>query len=93
MPDIKPTKGAPTETAIDQARMVVPAVAEEPGLAGETDAKGGGEIYTCAFSETETRPQDMHGSVNYQKTTADPGSAPPFIPYTGLTEAKGKVRG
>ena len=93
MPDVKPIPGGKTEVDIDQAHMVVPAVEEEPGEATEGDAKGGGHIYTCEHSESETRPQELHGSVNYQKTTAQPGQAPPFIPYTDLTEARGKVRG
>ena len=93
MPNVKPTSGAATESAIDQAHMVVPSTPETPGPAGEGNSKGGGEIYTCAFSETETRPQELHGSVNYQKTTADPGKAPSFIPYTDLTDPKGTVRG
>lgn len=72
--------------------MVVPAVEETPGTA-EHDARGGGEIYTCAHSDDETRPQDLHGSVNYQKTTADPGKSPEFIAYTDLTRPRGTVRG
>lgn len=91
--DIKPVPGAKSEVAIDQAHMVVPNTTEEVGEASEGDAKGGGRIFTKAFEADETRPQDLHGSVNYQKVTADPAGVPKFYPYTDLTAAKGTVRG
>ena len=58
----------------------------------ENDAKGGGSIYTCAFSEGETRPQEMHSATRYQEETAQPGQKPKFYAYTDLTEARGEVR-
>lgn len=88
---VAPTSGAATPTAIDQAHMVVEATAEAIGENTE-DARQGGSIMTQAFSEGETRPQEMHGSVNYQKTTATDG-VPKFYDYTSLTNASGKVRG
>lgn len=92
MPDVKPIAGAATETDLDQARMVIPAVPETIGTS-EENARQGGRIYTNQHSESETRPQEMHGAVNYQKITADPGGVPKFYPYTGLTIPKGTVRG
>ncbi len=92
MPDIKPIAGPSTEAAIDQAVMVVPASAETIGTS-EENARQGGRIYTCEHSETQTRPQELHGAVNYQKTTADPGKVPSFYDYTSLTANKGTVRG
>ena len=88
----KPVKymGEP-EDMVSEERMVVPAVAEEPGEE-ENDAKGGGSIYTCAFSEGETRPQEMHSATRYQEETAQPGQKPKFYAYTDLTEARGEVR-
>jgi len=91
-PNIQPIAGKSTEAAIDQAVMVVPAVAEATGENAE-DAREGGRIFTKPYASDETRPQDLHGSVNYQKETADPGEAPKFYQYTDLTLAKGKVRG
>lgn len=91
-PNIKPIEGPSTEAAIDQAVMVVPAVAEATGESTE-DAREGGRISTKAYASDETRPQELHGSVNYQKETSDPGQAPKFYPYTDLTLAKGTVRG
>ena len=73
---------------VPQGRMIVPAKAEEPGEKGVGDAKQGGSIYTCEFSEDETRTPEMHGALKYQETTADPGATPPFIRYTNLTEAR-----
>jgi len=92
MPNVKPTHGAESETAIPQNHMVTPAKAEEPDE-HESDARGGGSIYTCAFSETETRPQELHSSVKYQEETAMPGRKPDFVAYTELTEARGEVEG
>lgn len=89
----KPVKhSGGVEDSISEERMVVPAVAEEPGEDGEGDAKGGGSIYTCAFSEEETRPQEMHSATRYQEETAQPGQKPKFYAYTDLTEARGEVR-
>lgn len=91
MPDVKPIPGAATETALDQARMVVPGERELPNEE-EHDAKQGGSIYTCQHSEEETRPQEMHGAVNYQKTTSTDG-VPNFVKYTELTDVKETIRG
>ena len=92
MPDVKPIAGPSTESALDQTNMVVPAAVETIGTS-EENARQGGRIYTCEHSGSETRPQEMHGAVNYQKTTADPGKAPTFYDYTSLTANKGTVRG
>lgn len=89
---VSPTSGAKTEVAIDQAHMVVPNTSEEVGEAGEGDAKGGGTIFTKEFEADETRPQDLHGAVNYQKETSTTG-VPKFYSYTDLTATKGTVRG
>lgn len=92
MPDVKPIPGPASEVAIDQARMVVPAERELPNEE-EHDAKQGGNIYTCPFGGSEeTRPQEMHGSVNYQKTTSTDG-VPNFVKYTELTDIKETIRG
>lgn len=92
MPDIKPIPGASTEVAIDQSQMVVPGERELPNE--ETfDAKQGGKIYTCMHSEEETRPQEMHGSVNYQKITSTEKAAPNFVTYTELTSPRTDIRG
>lgn len=93
MPDIKPIAGPASEVAIDQAHMVVEAERELPNE--ETfDARGGGKIYTCAFGGSEeTRPQEMHGSVNYQKITSTEKSAPNFVTYTELTAPRTTIRG
>lgn len=92
MPDVKPIPGASSESSIDQARMVVPAADELPN-SQEHDAKQGGSIYTCPFGGSEeTRPQEMHGSVNYQKTTSTDG-VPNFVKYTELTDPKTTIRG
>lgn len=88
---VKPTSGSPTETDIDQAHMVVPAVAETPDTS-EENARQGGTIFTKSFDSSETRPQELHGAVNYQKETSTDG-VPAFIPYTDLTMPKGTVRG
>jgi len=72
---------------VPQGRMVIPAKEEEPGEKGVEDGKMGGEIYTCQFSEEETRTPELHGALRYQETTADPGVAPPLKRYTELTEA------
>lgn len=91
MPDVKPIPGAETTSVIDQARMVVPSENELPNE--EThDARSGGSVYTCMHSETETRPQDLHGSVNYQKTTST-GGKPNFVAYTDLTSPRKEIRG
>lgn len=89
--EAKPTPGEDTERAITQAHMVVPAEAEEPGEEMQ-DARQGGEIYTCSFSDEETRPQDLHSATSYQEMTADPKRKPDFVKYTELTEARGEVR-
>lgn len=81
-----------TPTAIDQSHMVVENSAESVGTM-EENARQGGRIATKGFEENETRPQEMHGSVNYQKETADPGQTPKFNSYTELTATKGTVRG
>jgi hypothetical protein len=92
MPDVKPISGPSTPEAIDQAHMVVEAVRELPN--DETfDARGGGKIYTCEFGGSEeTRPQEMHGSVNYQKITSSDGK-PNFVAYTELTSPRKEIRG
>ena len=95
--DVKPVPGQATDKAIPQAgqRMVVPAQKELPNEAhepqsgvGDSDARGGGSIFTQMFAADETRPQELHGSVEYQKRTADPGAKPPFIAYTDLTQPR-----
>lgn len=91
MPDIKPIPGGATPVEIDQAVMVVPAVAEATGENTE-DARQGGSVFTKAWAQDETRPQELHGSVNYQKETSTDG-VPKFYAYTDLTMAKGTVRG
>ena len=92
--DIKPVPGPATDKAIPQSgqTMVVPAVPEIPGTA-EENAKTGGRIETKPFEADETRPQDMHGAVKYQQTTADPGGTPKFYAYTDLTTPRSTVRG
>ena len=71
---------------MDQEHLDTPSEVEEPGEAGESNAKGGGRVSTVAFSDSETRPQQMHGSKAYQEET---GTVPAFINYTDLTEARG----
>jgi hypothetical protein len=88
----EPTPGAATPAAIDQAHMVTPAIEETIGTV-ENNARGGGSISTKPFDAGETRPQELHGSVNYQKETADPGQSPEFYPYTDLTKPRGTVKG
>jgi hypothetical protein len=92
--DVKPVPGQATDKAIPQSgqRMIVPAEKELPREAHEpatglqdSDARGGGRIFTQAFAADETRPQELHGAVEYQKRTADPGAKPVFWPYTDLT--------
>jgi hypothetical protein len=92
MPDVKPIGGAPTPEAIDQAYMVVESERELPNE--ETfDARGGGKISTAAFGGSEeTRPQELHGSVNYQKLTSTDGK-PGFVAYTDLTVPREEIRG
>lgn len=67
--------------------MVVPAEQALPNESME-NARQGGRISTKAFEADETRPQELHGAVNYQKATADPGAAPGFVAYTDLTKPK-----
>lgn len=95
--DVKPVPGKATDKAIPQAgqRMVVPAEKALPNEHHEpasgvqdSDGRAGGRIYTQMFAEDETRPQELHGAVEYQKRTADPGAKPGFIPYTDLTAPK-----
>lgn len=88
----EPTPGAATPAAIDQAHMVTPAVEETIGTQ-EENARQGGSISTKPFDSGETRPQELHGAVNYQKTTSDPGGVPEFYAYTDLTKPRGTVRG
>ena len=87
--DVKPVPGQKTEGAVPQAgqAMVVPADKALPNESME-NARQGGRIYTVAFAADETRPQELHGAVNYQKWTADPAQTPPFIAYTDLTVPK-----
>jgi hypothetical protein len=94
MPDIKPIPGSATEKAIPQAgqAMVVPAVEEIPGTS-EENARQGGRIETKAYEGSETRPQELHGAVEYQRQTADPGGVPKFYDYTELTKPRETVRG
>jgi hypothetical protein len=92
MPNIKPIPERDTPAMIDQAHMVVPNTAEAIGEQ-EEDARQGGRISTEAYNEEETRPQELHGAVQYQKETADPGQVPKFYPYVDLTANKGTVRG
>lgn len=70
---------------VPQGRIVEPAEAQTPGTV-EENAKTGGRIYTAGFNEDETRPQDLHGALAYQKETADPGRGPEFFRYTELTK-------
>lgn len=92
MPNVEPIAGPSTESAIDQARMVVPAEKELPNEE-EHDARQGGTISTKAFGGSEeTRPQELHGSVNYQKTTST-GGKPKFVGYTELTAPRETIRG
>lgn len=92
MPNVPPIPGEATEAALPQQRMVVEAERELPNE--ETfDARQGGSIYTCMHSEEETRPQEMHSSVHYQETTADPGEKPNFVTYTELTKPREEIRG
>ena len=95
--DVKPVPGQATDKAIPQSgqKMVVPASkalpreAHEPQSGvGDSDARGGGSISTVAFSADETRPQELHGAVEYQKRTADPGAKPAFWDYTRLTQPR-----
>lgn len=92
--DVKPVPGQATDKAIPQAgqRMVVPAQNELPREAHEpqsgtsdSDGRSGGTIFTQPFAADETRPQELHGAVEYQKRTADPGAKPAFWAYTELT--------
>lgn len=91
--DVKPVPGTSTEKAIPQAgqTMVVPAENALPNESVE-NARQGGRIYTKQFEADETRPQELHGSVNYQQTTADPGAKPPFVEYTDLTRPRTAIR-
>jgi hypothetical protein len=91
MPNVKPIPGPASDSAIDQARMVVEAENALPNTE-EHNARTGGSIYTCQHSEGETRPQEMHGSVNYQKTTST-GGKPNFVKYTELTDPRETIRG
>lgn len=92
MPNVEPIAGPSTESALDQARMVVPAESELPN-SEEHDARQGGSISTKAFAgSSETRPQEMHGSVNYQKETST-GGKPNFVKYTELTDPRETIRG
>lgn len=95
--DIKPVPGQATDKAIPQSgqTMVVPAEKALPNEAHEpasgvqdSDGRAGGRIFTQPFAPDETRLQELHGAVEYQKRTADPGAKPPFIPYTDLTVPK-----
>lgn len=91
MREMDPTPGAKTEVAIDQSKMVVESERELPNE--ETfDARQGGKIYTCAFSDSETRRPELHGSVNYQKETSTDGK-PGFVAYTDLTSPRETIRG
>ena len=90
--EMDPTPGPATESALPQAHMVVPASGEEPGET-EHEARQGGTLHTVAYSEEETRPQQMHSAAHYQETTADPGGKPEFVAYTDLTKTRGEVRG
>lgn len=94
MPDVKPIPGEATEKAIPQAgqEMVEPAGRELPNES-EHDARMGGRIYTCEHYEEETRPQEMHGAVYYQETTADPMEKPNFVKYTELTDPREEIKG
>lgn len=92
--DVKPVPGQATDKAIPQAgqRMVVPAQKELPNEMHEpatgvqdSDGRAGGTIFTQPFAADETRLQELHGAVEYQKRTADPGRKPPFVAYTDLT--------
>jgi len=75
-----------------QGDMVVPAENELPNESTH-DARQGGSVETVGFSESETRPQELHGAVAYQEKTADPGGKPKFVEYTDLTKRRGEVRG
>jgi len=95
--DVKPVPGQATDKAIPQSgrRMVVPSENELPREAHEpatglqdSDGRSGGSIYTAEFAEDETRPQELHGAVEYQKVTADPGAKPSFWAYTELTKPR-----
>lgn len=92
MPEVPPIPGEATEKALPTSHMVTPAEVEEPGEL-EHDARQGGRIETHAFSEEETRPQELHSAVKYQEETADPGEKPRFVEYTELTKARGEVKG
>lgn len=95
--DVKPVPGQATDKAIPQAgqTMVVPAEKALPREAHEpatgvqdSDGRSGGRIFTKTFEADETRPQELHGAVEYQKQTADPGAKPAFWAYTELTRPK-----
>jgi hypothetical protein len=90
--DVKPVPGPPTPSELPQQDMVVPAENALPRTE-EENARMGGRISTVAFEADETRPQDMHGSVHYQETTADPGAKPAFWNYRELTRVKETIRG
>ena len=90
--DIKPVPGKATDSALPQANMVVPAENVLPRTS-EENARQGGSIFTKAFAADETRPQELHGSVQYQKDTADPGAVPKFVVYTDLTKPRTAIRG
>lgn len=70
---------------VPQGRMITPAKDEAAGNQTIEDARQAGTVYTCEFSEEETRPPEMHGSLHYQEQTAAPGGAPQFLRYTELT--------
>lgn len=90
MPDVKPIPGGATESVLDQARQVVEAERELPNEE-EFNARQGGTIYTCQHSESETRPQELHGAVKYQEETSTMGK-PNFVKYTELTDIRETIR-
>jgi hypothetical protein len=75
--------------SVPQGRIIKENPEETVGLGPNGNAgKQGGSIMTAGFNEEETRTPELHGSLQYQKTTADPGVEPPFIRYTDLTAPK-----
>ena len=92
MPNIPPISGPSTESALPQAKMTVPAKNVLPSE-NEENARTGGRLETKQWEQSETRPQELHSSVDYQQQTADPGSKPPFRAYTDLTKPSGTVVG
>lgn len=88
MADVTAKDAAEGPAIPPQGRIVEANVNEEGGSEEMHDARGGGNIKTVAFSEDETRPQELHGAFAYQERTSDGGEKPELLRYTELTRAR-----